>query len=610
MKRLVSAILGGLVLAPVVCAFPAAPPRTVASAAMQSAQVGRLSGVVLSSDTRRAVRGATVSAVAVASRSEDATPDLIVGAITDDEGGFVLDGLAPGRYRLRATKSGHVDAEYGAPSADQAGTLVAVAAGQSIEGLVITLSRGGVITGTVVDPEGEAVEGVAVTARTSILPTQAADTAKTDASGRYRIYGLPPGDYFVVALPPLQSEPGAVEVLSTEEVDAALRRLEGWAGRLGAPSRPPDSNEPNTDRSRMMSPVGQSLAEVYYPSTTSASEAVRIKVSEGRTANANITLVFSGTTQIGGMVIGQDGLPAEGASVAMAPVAPGAGAIPVVKASSRADGSFLIVNVAPGRYTITARQTSLTVAAAAAKPAQFFPDRPRRTLWAVADASVGPSGLSGVTLALKPSTILSGVLVFDTYSGGPRPPWDAVRVRLVDMDTRRTLTGASPGDGTFEVGGIVPGEYALEATIAGHPRWWLRSAILGGKEVLDRVPNLTPSTEDINDLVLTFSDQWTECGGMLLDATGAPASGQGVLLFAADRDFWYSGTRRLAWAKPDTSGQFMIRGLPAGDYLIRPLSEDDSRNLSRLSFETLAKGAVAVRLVEGKPVVQTLRLPR
>jgi hypothetical protein len=77
--------------------------------------------------------------------------------------------------------------------------------GERFTGANFVLPRGGVITGRIYDESGEAMEGVRVNAlrqrmvdgRRQMSVTMLGD--QSDDTGTYRIYGLPPGDYYVVA---------------------------------------------------------------------------------------------------------------------------------------------------------------------------------------------------------------------------------------------------------------------------------------------------------------------------------------------------------------------------------------------------------------------------
>ncbi len=118
--------------------------------------------------------------------------------------------------------------------------------GEAVTNLAMTIARGGVITGVVRDVGGRPVPGLnvrvlklgynAVTGeRTLGAPGQAA-WAVTDDRGEYRAFGLPPGGYLVVVVPPVSSGRGNDDIrqLTAAEVRQALQ-----AARSGAsPAQP------------------------------------------------------------------------------------------------------------------------------------------------------------------------------------------------------------------------------------------------------------------------------------------------------------------------------------------------------------------------------------
>lgn len=138
---------------------------------------------------------ATVFATAVGA----AVPPQRTG--TDADGKFRLDGLAPAAYHVWVHAPGYIvppevtvglrEAKYYRP-------------GDTVN---ISLAKGGVITGTVTNSNGEPVIAIPVRvfrvryhdgrpARDSV---QSSNTRWTDDRGIYRIYGLEPGSYIVMA---------------------------------------------------------------------------------------------------------------------------------------------------------------------------------------------------------------------------------------------------------------------------------------------------------------------------------------------------------------------------------------------------------------------------
>jgi hypothetical protein len=99
--------------------------------------------------------------------------------VTDDDGTFVFANLKPASYRLSATKPAYVKADYGAKRPGRPGTSIALANGQQLTGITLTLQRGGVITGRVVDETGEPANGTGVRLLQSVVSSSAASTAST-----------------------------------------------------------------------------------------------------------------------------------------------------------------------------------------------------------------------------------------------------------------------------------------------------------------------------------------------------------------------------------------------------------------------------------------------
>src|SRR5262249_22549795 len=75
---------------------------------------------------------------------------------TDDNGRFVFSGLLGGRYSLSASKPGHVSVSYGQTKPGRPGTPIQLSDGQQFNARLL-IYKGGVITGTVLDENGEAV---------------------------------------------------------------------------------------------------------------------------------------------------------------------------------------------------------------------------------------------------------------------------------------------------------------------------------------------------------------------------------------------------------------------------------------------------------------------
>src|SRR5579862_275122 len=128
-------------------------------------------------------------------------------ATTDDQGHFSFAALPAGRFTLTASKTGYLDTSYGAKEAGRPGTPIQLADGQSIEKLTFRMPKGSVLTGTVIDENGEPSPLTQVRAMKFVMRTgektlqQIGQGGLTDDRGVYRIFGLQPGDYIISAVP-------------------------------------------------------------------------------------------------------------------------------------------------------------------------------------------------------------------------------------------------------------------------------------------------------------------------------------------------------------------------------------------------------------------------
>ena len=124
---------------------------------------------------------------------------------TDGGGRFLFTNLPAGRYKVQFTKAGY------RRSGNRLGD-VTLREDQKVTDLDIRLLPGGVITGRVLDPEGEPVyqaqvqlHAIAYRDGESIMTR--AGQVRTDDRGMYRLYGLRAGKYILSAWPPARGTP-------------------------------------------------------------------------------------------------------------------------------------------------------------------------------------------------------------------------------------------------------------------------------------------------------------------------------------------------------------------------------------------------------------------
>ena len=122
-------------------------------------------------------------------------------AVTDETGLFRVQDVEPGSYRVQLQRSG-----YAASGKANRNSTIQVNGGQDTKGLVFHMLEAGVITGKIIDLEGDPLRGVGVTAtasggRATIRNRGQMGNAASNDLGEYRIADLPPGKYIVQAWP-------------------------------------------------------------------------------------------------------------------------------------------------------------------------------------------------------------------------------------------------------------------------------------------------------------------------------------------------------------------------------------------------------------------------
>lgn len=601
------------------CVLPLAP-----SVAGQSVQLARIAGVVVTTDeTPQPVRRAIVAL-------SGGPLSLSLNAITDDEGRFEIGDVPAGRFTISASRASYVTVAYGASAPGRAGVPLVVEAGQRLTGIRLRLARGAAIAGTVRDIDGEPMPGAVVRlARRSgsdlvTLP----QTVDTDDRGGYRLFGLAAGEYFVVARTPFQA--GAVDslqVASSEEIDRALQELARGSRDRASLKQPLPKAVSN--HSAAMSPV-------WYPSATSSEDAAPISVRTGEErSGVDITMRMLPVTTLEGALsppAGRDW--PENVSVNLYPARTGIVAPVVLESPSRANGGrFRFGSVTPGTYLVVADTMSAGIASQMAGALRAQGATPPRAdyLWATDTVVTGGTDITGLTLVLAPGLRMRGRIVIDSAARTPRPDVTTARVGIV-----ATRPGRGPAanaklaldvqfpivvgpDGTFDLANLPPATYSFTATLppsAAGPRrgWWLRSAIIDGKDILDEPYTLDPSgtfnpSGTVPTVVLTMTDRHTSLSGVFQDATGRATSAVTVLVFPTNPAWWGESSRRVRVQRPGTDGKYAFVNLPPGDYVLAAVVDMEPDGWRDPDFlRSLVTAGVRVTIGEGEQKTQDLRI--
>jgi Carboxypeptidase regulatory-like domain len=243
--------------------------------------------------------------------------------ITDQDGRFVFEGVAPGTYTFDAQRSGYAPLRNIASGPPQ---TIQLAPGQSIDSVELRLQRGSIIAGRVFGLSGEPLADVRVIAMRRVqtagapgrfLPTVSQGPQQTNDLGEFRIAGLAAGEYIV----------------------AATRR----------PTLPMGSSVSRQD-------ARTTIATTYFPGTTDQNGASPIAVGAGvEIGNITFTVQSVPAHYVSGVVVDENGAPLAGAMVTlMGDARTGVPIGPADSARTAADGSFSIGDVPAGSYRLNA----------------------------------------------------------------------------------------------------------------------------------------------------------------------------------------------------------------------------------------------------------------
>ena len=477
--------------------FPTAPGK-----------LGTISGQVLDAATGQPIKMALLQ---LRPETESTRPSQ---SRADDSGTYSLDNIAPGRYRLSAVRNGYLRQEYGAKSPNHPGVLLDVRSGQNLSDLMIRLTAQAAISGKVVDDRGEAIVNVSVQAmrygfangKTQLSVTKG---ALTNDLGEYRIFGLPPGRYYISAV--AQDLSPAPALASKEDAES------------------------------------DGFVPVFYPGATDAGGAASIEVSGGQDyRGADLRLVRTHTVRIRGVV--QSAVPGKAGRFMIRLMPPNSGIFGIVAgkftSSIGPKGEFELQNVAPGSYVLSA---------------EYIVNGNRYSTRQLLD--VGASVPESVRLVIGPGTEISGRV---RIGDGTSESLSAVRIKLTPSDStmfesKEALVSA---DGSFAFLHVAADTYTVEVRNLPDGAY-LKSIRLGDQDVL-KSHLLVPEGGVGAKLEVVGSKNGGKIDGAVVTAEQKPAPGISVVVVPDTEDAIRSDLLRLV--SSDQHGVFSVSGVAPGKY--------------------------------------------
>jgi protocatechuate 3,4-dioxygenase beta subunit len=481
-----------------------------------------LEGRVTDAPTGQPVRKATLTLTPADLPQNLNAPPPTYTTATDSGGHFAMTAIEPGKYRLRVMRTGFVAMDYGARGPSRTGTILSLDRGARLKEIDFRLTPHAVLTGRVVDEDGDPVAGVQVQlGRMAYFQGRRqfsyAGGASTDDRGEYRMFGVAPGKYYLTA----------------------TYRIMGVAMNA-------------MDRSASPAPE-EDYVPTYYPGTTNAANAAQIEVAAGaEMGNINLKLSKSRTVRIRGHVSQSIAAGRQPINILLMPRANDTMAMLMMFNRSRiadARGNFELAGVAPGQYYLRASMNT--------------GDKSYAGRVAV---DVGTANLENIAVTIEPGPSLRGQVRLE--GDAPQPLTD-LRIRLMAREPGTMMFGPNMAkvneDGSFVLENITPDSYNV--TFIGMPDgYFVKRVQLGDTESAG--PALDLSAGGSRPVTITLSPNAAQITGSVQNAgTQKTAPGATVVIVPQEADRRDQSTFFKQTAS-DQFGNFSFKNVVPGEYKV------------------------------------------
>jgi hypothetical protein len=455
-------------------------------------------------------------------------------SVTDNAGNFLITAVLPGNYEVVTDSKDH----FG-PGSNPANPPVHVAVQPgSTNDIRLPMIPGAVVSGRVRNAAGQPLSNMVVQAFVmgyqDGYPLLAPGVqARTDDQGEYKLFWLPPGEYFLATMFP--------------------------RGR------------------RTPSPDGKDLVTTYYPRNTDTLTAQPIVIRGGEERPGfDIEMQAPSSFKISGRIVSSVTPPAGpgpvGANVGSTtatinilvrdpnvPEVVGPRALGTVQLSQSADNMwsapFEVSGIQPGIYDLSTwvRESN--------------PDGGSSITIGRTPVEIRDENLTGVELRIYPSVRVLGKVTVDGHAPGAVaarvslwPDGSAVKVPVYQGIGLRAVV-ADPKDGAFMVPAVTSGQFRV-VTQGLPPEIYVADVLQAGISIHDSGLTVAGKTPDLIEVVLRSGS--ATIAGTVRDATGKTMAKATVVLVPPTSR---RGNRSLYKAvSTDQYGRFTVTGIAPGNY--------------------------------------------
>ena len=449
-----------------------------------------------------------------------AKPEEPPETISAADGAFSFTGLTPGAYRVHANRNGFLPCYWGAKGRSSPGQVLRLGPGEERDDIAVGLIPLGVITGKVVDEDGDPVPSVHVQVLVPVYSPSGRDLQRRGAAftndlGEFRLHSLEPRKYYL--------------------------RADPMGGEM---------NGPRTRHAR------EALVGNYYPGSPEQSGAAPVQLMPGQQLNGiDFTLHMGHRVTITGRVA----------------VPPGATNLMLTYSQFSRDGSSMTnieLSDAAGHFTLRGLATGDYILGVRCNLAGDEYN-------ALQPVTVGSADIENLELRPAPPVEVTGSVRFE----GPSNEKLVSASIVLDAKLSHSQSMAKiQNDATFASRGLAPDVYHLELNTTAEA--FLKEARWGDVNALESGLDLSAGTSasDVKRVVSTAvgsldgtvqSDKQEALAGATVALRSEAAASEGD-------SYSRAGTRSV---KSGADGKFHIGGLTPGRYRLMAWEDVDETML-------------------------------